>query len=139
MSTKTTGGCACGALRYEFSGEPLAVFNCHCQTCKKTSGGAFVSGVILPEAAFTWLTAGRPTYYASPGDSGKPIRRGFCATCGTHVHTTLDAKPGVVAVGVGSLDDPSCVKPQLNFYTDHALSWVHIGDDTKNFPTSIPG
>lgn len=133
----TQGGCACGALRYEFTGNPVAVFNCHCHACQKATGAAFVSGAIVPEAAFTWLR-GRPVYHATPGDSGKLIRRGFCASCGTHVHTTLDAKPGVAAVHLGSLDEPTRFRPQLNFYTDHAQPWVRLGDDTTNFPAA-PG
>ena len=38
-----TGGCACGAIRYEVTAEPIVTFNCHCRDCQKTTGGAYAS------------------------------------------------------------------------------------------------
>ena len=131
--SKTTGGCTCGAIRYEFSGQPAIVFNCHCHACQKATGNAFVSGAVVPDANFKF-TSGEPVYHTSQGDSGRNINRGFCARCGTHVATTLDKRPGIIAMTLGSLDNPAAFKPQMNFYTAHALPWVVIGDDTKNFP-----
>ncbi len=42
MSDKIrTGGCLCGAVRYEVSGEPYIAGLCHCTKCRKLTGSAF--------------------------------------------------------------------------------------------------
>lgn len=132
------GGCACGAIRYEISGNPLVVFNCHCHACQKSTGAAFVSGVVVPEPAFA-LLRGQPAYYETTGDSGKLLHRGFCAACGTHVTAIADLMPGTIAVHLGSLDEPARFKPNLNVYTDHAMPWFQPGSDTKNYPGTVTG
>ena len=79
------------------------------------------------------FTSGKPTFHTTQGDSGKDINCGFCPKCSTQVATTLAKRPGIFAVAIGSLDNPAAFKPQMNFYTAHALPWVVIGGDTKNF------
>jgi hypothetical protein len=51
MSTNFTGGCACGAIRYEVSAEPIVMFNCHCRDCQKTTGGPY-TGHVRPSQRF---------------------------------------------------------------------------------------
>ena len=51
-----TGGCQCGAVRYELSAEPLALYVCHCRECRRQSASAFGISVIAPRAALR-LTA----------------------------------------------------------------------------------
>ena len=46
------GGCACGAIRYECSAEPVLSFNCHCRDCQRAGGGAFAPILIVPKAGF---------------------------------------------------------------------------------------
>jgi hypothetical protein len=45
MSTTVTGGCACGAVRYEYSADPVFMGNCHCRDCQRTTGSAYVAAV----------------------------------------------------------------------------------------------
>ena len=135
---KTTGGCVCGAIRYEFIGEPVLTFCCHCHACQKSSGQAFISAVMVPLSRFK-LTSGEPKYHTTKGDSGKDFNRGHCPTCGTLVCAMLEKHPGVIGLYLGGLDNPAAFKPQMNFYTAHALPWVVIGNDTKNFAAGRTG
>ena len=69
ISVPFTGGCACGAIRYECSCEPLLCWKCHCRDCQRSSGSAFAVVVIVPATAFKF-TKGEPNYYAVKGKSG---------------------------------------------------------------------
>ena len=78
MQVPFAGGCACGAVRYECSAEPLLGFNCHCRDCQRASGSAYASGMLVPEHAFRF-TNGLPKYHPGVADSGRNVARGFCA------------------------------------------------------------
>lgn len=62
MNSPLTGGCACGAVRFESSAEPLVSLQCHCRDCQRASGGPFASYVVVPAGAFN-LTHGHPAYH----------------------------------------------------------------------------
>ena len=64
-----TGGCVCGAIRYECSAVPLMMLHCHCRDCQRSSGGSFSSFVVVPKNAFT-LAKGSLRFYASPSQMG---------------------------------------------------------------------
>jgi len=81
MSEKTTwiGGCLCGTCRYEFRGDPLHTGYCHCDMCKKGTGGPFAVLVQASLEAFGW-TKGRPGHIALPR-----LRRAAFAICVEHL------------------------------------------------------
>src|ERR1043166_1844424 len=87
MTTITTpflGGCACGAIRYQSTAEPVMMLHCHCRDCQQSSGGPFSSFVIVPTEAFK-LLQGSPCFHASPSEAGGKTRRGFCPDCGSPI------------------------------------------------------
>ena len=65
MKIPFTGGCECGAIRYECSAEPIMMFKCHCRDCQKVTGGGFVAGLLAPASAFR-LTKGQLRYHFTP-------------------------------------------------------------------------
>ena len=79
-----TGGCQCGAVRYEVSAEPLEVYVCHCRECRRQSASAFGISVIVPAEAFM-LTQGNLRSWSRPTDSGRVLECMFCADCGTRI------------------------------------------------------
>jgi hypothetical protein len=54
MKIPFSGGCSCGAIRYECSAEPIMTFKCHCRDCQRVTGGGFVAGFLVPTSAFRW-------------------------------------------------------------------------------------
>ena len=84
MPTPFSGGCACGAVRYDCSAEPLLSFNCHCRDCQRTSGSAFALVLMVPTGAFT-ITKGTPRYYRVTG--------GVCEVVWCFVKKVLSGKP----------------------------------------------
>ncbi|MEM7226552.1 MAG: GFA family protein [Pseudomonadota bacterium] len=123
-----TGGCLCGALRYEVEAEPLWICHCHCDMCKKHSGAAFMTYIGFPKAAFRW-TRGSPKLYDSSGDA----KRGFCATCGSSVtfHRVHET-----SLALGGLDHPERLEvgAQRPVYADNHIfigeqvPWLKIDD-----------
>lgn len=119
-----TGGCACGALRYSATGEPLAMVECQCLDCRKDSGTGHASHVVFLRDGVT-LT-GTASHYEMPTDGGGRKTRGFCPTCGSPVTMTFSANPAILAVRAGSLDEPARYRPQIVTYTARALPWDHV-------------
>ena len=88
MKIPFTGGCACGAIRYESIAEPVMMLHCHCRDCQRASGGPFSSFVIVPAEAFK-LLQGSPRFHASPSERGGMTRRGFCRTAAGRLWSNL--------------------------------------------------
>ena len=82
ITTPFSGGCACGAIRYQSMAEPIMMLHCHCRDCQQSSGGPFSSFVIMPTEAFK-LLQGSLRFHASPSEAGGQTRRGFCPECGS--------------------------------------------------------
>jgi len=128
---KITGGCLCGKVRYSADSEPTFVGICHCHDCQKFTGSAFAAVIALPKSGVT--VTGTLKGFTKPGDSGKPVERRFCPECGTSVMDEGEVMPGVVMIGVGTLDDPSWVKPTTQIYCASAQPWVQLGGAMKSF------
>lgn len=118
MSDAITGGCQCGAVRYQLGRAPEAEF-CHCGMCRKATGGAFAALASIPKAEFRW-THGQPAIFAS----STAATRGFCSACGTPLTFAYNDSKGL-DVTIGSLDDPGIAGPvKLEFAVEHRLPWV---------------
>ena len=130
-----SGGCACGAIKYETDANPVVMLNCHCRDCQRASGSAYAAVMVVPKAAVR--LSGEPRYHKVIGDSGKAIERGFCPTCGSPVTAKLEREPNVLGLQAGSLDEPSRYKPAMDVFTVSAQPWDHMRSDTKKHPKGI--
>lgn len=122
----TTGGCLCGAVRYEVKGDPAIQLVCHCSHCQKQAGSAFSTIMGVPEAALT-VTKGEATSYVDRGESGKAVERQFCGTCGSPLFSKVEVSPGMVWIKVGTLDDTSAFSPAAHIWTKSKQAWVDTG------------
>lgn len=130
MMTKT-GGCLCGAVRYEIEGEPLMAAVCHCRNCQKQAGTAMsvLIGVRDEQISIT----GEMKTYEDRGDSGDPVWRRFCGNCGSPILSDLPSQQGLHFVKAGTLDDVGELDPKLHFWTASAQPWVRFADDAVKF------
>jgi hypothetical protein len=135
MKTPFTGGCMCGAIRYECSAEPIVSANCHCRDCQRASGSAFLSGLIVPRNAVA--IAGEVKYYDAVGDSGNIISRGFCPNCGSRLFGKR-VMGELLSITATSLDDPSEFRPAMDLYTASAQPWDYMNPDLPKFAQSLP-
>jgi hypothetical protein len=133
-----TGGCLCGKVRYTANAEPAFIGVCHCHDCQKFSGSAFAIVVAMPKDALS--VQGKLSTFSKPGDTGQAMARSFCPECGSGIVDEAAVMPGMVMINVGTLDDPSWVKPAMQIYCDSAQHWVHLGGEMQSFPKMpMPG
>jgi hypothetical protein len=92
MKIPFTGGCSCGAIRYECTAEPILMFKCHCRDCQQVTGSGFAPGILLPRGAFR-LTRGQLRYHFTSSIARGKHKRGFCPECGSRV-TAANLKKG---------------------------------------------
>ena len=103
------GGCLCGQVRYEVSGEPLAVVVCHCKNCQKQSRSTFSINLIGQSEQIA--LQGKLSTFADKNDTGDPVNRKFCADCGSPIYSEILSQGNLIALKVGTLDDTSDIEP----------------------------
>ena len=133
MSTSYSGGCTCGAIRYEVTAEPLFALNCHCRDCQRETGSAFAPVMGVAAASFT-VTRGTARTSSVVGGSGKPVLRAFCGDCGAPLYGLPTVRPDLVTVRAGSLDDPSIFRPTRDIFTTQAQPWDHMDPSLPKLP-----
>ncbi|MFQ5534673.1 MAG: GFA family protein [Sphingomonadales bacterium] len=115
------GGCSCGWVRYRVTGRPIWTANCHCRSCRRSTGAAMASYAGYLKDNFTFLSDDPATYNPSPF-----VARTFCARCGTSLTYQGDRWPGEIHIHVGSLDDPEQFAPEGDAFEEQRLSWLHL-------------
>jgi N-acetylglutamate synthase-like GNAT family acetyltransferase len=132
-----TGGCLCGAVRF-VAREALGPGGyCHCEDCRRCTGGAFNLSVRCSADGFEILQ-GAPKGFTKAGDSGQLLTRWFCGDCGSPLYTSSPRHPEAVYLKAGVLDDPSLVKPAHQAWTSRRVAWSTIPDDLPAFEHSRP-
>jgi hypothetical protein len=101
-----SGGCLCGALRFETEGAPVRVTLCHCRFCQRATGAGHMVEPIFASEKFR-LSRGTPCVFGHvSAGSGKLVRVHFCSACGTKLWLAFERFPGVVGVYAGTFDEP---------------------------------
>lgn len=133
---RLTGGCLCGAVRYEIAAEPIMAGFCHCLSCQKLSGAGRAMQVLVPKAALS--IQGQTSAYRWTADSGNTVTTRFCPNCGSPLFGESNGMANAVAVRAVSLDDPSAVSPQMTVFTKRAQPWDHVETSLPTFPAMPP-
>ncbi len=136
MAKPYTGGCACGAIRYAISGEPVFSNDCQCRDCQRESGTGHGSHLTFARAGVT--VTGEATRWDMVGDSGNVKTRAFCRVCGSPVFMTFAAMPDIFTVRAASLDDPGRYRPQVVTYGVRGHGWDHLDPDLPKFEHMPP-
>lgn len=129
------GGCRCGAIRYEVSGEPVAGIACHCRDCQYVSGGGANHSMVFAREGFA-VVKGTPKVYEARPTSGGSC---FCDTCGVQLFSQPDSNPDLVAIKVGSLDESSDYRVQVDIWMKSAPSWHRPHDGAKRIEGNLTG
>jgi hypothetical protein len=127
-----TGGCLCGAIRYEVKGQPKFSLSCHCRDCQYVSGGA-PAHVMIMRSNDVAITRGAPIEHWTISMKSNRIARLFCEQCGTPLFAKNEMHPEFLSVKVGSLDDPSTFRPQANIWTRSAQPWHYFDAAIPHF------
>jgi hypothetical protein len=131
MSGQREGGCACGALRYRLASEPMFVHCCHCLSCQRQTGSAFVVNLMI-EAERVELLAGEPQAIDTPRDDGSVQRVFRCPQCQVAIYSEY-GRPEVLFVRAGTLDAPREIVPDVHIFTRSKVDWVTLPEGAAAF------
>ena len=137
MSEAYTGGCACGAIRYEVSAEPVAMNHCQCRDCQRKSGTGHGSYLTFPDKRSV-KREGEAKHWDIVADSGNVKTHAFCPACGSPVYLTFAAMPDLFTVHAASLDDPGRFKPQMVTYRVRGYAWDRLDPALPKFDRMPP-
>jgi hypothetical protein len=114
-----SGGCLCGAVRYDVEGPMRSVIGCHCQQCRRTSGHHVAATAAAREAV---KIEGDVAWYVS----SERARRGFCGTCGSNLF--WDGPGSHLSIMAGTLDQPSGLRMAGHIFMASKGDYYEIGD-----------
>jgi hypothetical protein len=122
------GGCLCGRVRYQASGEVTNLCFCHCSSCRRATGAPMVPWATFATQNFSIVRGQLAQYRSSPS-----VTRGFCADCGSSLTYRRDDHSDEIDVTVSSLDDPVTLVPEVHIWVEDKLPWVTITDGRAQF------
>lgn len=134
---KLTGGCACGAVRYEIaSDQPIYVNNCHCTLCQQQTGSTSVVNAFFEGNAITQLSGDTMRHVVKTGSGGDQIIV-RCAQCGTALWSYYP-RLGELGAGlrVGTLDEPGAVAPDAAIFVRSKMPWVALPEGIPHYETT---
>jgi hypothetical protein len=131
-----TGGCLCGALRYEAKGPPLYAGHCYCADCRKASGAPAMAFMGFRREQLTFTGASRE--YRSPSLRGSDAHRNRCPVCASLVFGGERDISDSFTIYVGSLDDPSVFEARVAIFNRDRPHWVVVPEGIDVHET-MPG
>ena len=121
----TTGGCMCGAVRYEAVGKPITVGHCHCHSCRRHTGAPVVTVVVFGRDQVKFTKGDRRIYNSSPG-----VGRGFCDQCGSPLTWEGEMEDRLVfSIHISTLENPDDYVPERHWYHEERISWLEVADN----------
>lgn len=121
-AVRASGGCLCGAVRYQVTGPLRDVVACHCSQCRRTSGH-FVAATAARNADLVLLEDEGLQWYTSSNST----RRGFCGRCGSSLFWE-PAEGGHTSIMAGSLDGETGLKTAVHICVENAGDYYRIDD-----------
>ena len=131
-----TGGCLCGALRYEAEGEPLYTGYCYCGDCRKASGSGFIPFMGFSAKAIRFH--GESRAFVSKAANGGDATRNSCPACDSLVFGGVVGESDSFTIYAGSLDDASLFEPKVAIFNRSRPSWVPLPPGLTVFDTMPP-
>lgn len=128
MTEHYPGGCLCGAVRYHLEEMPRDGAFCHCQSCRRSSGAAFVPWGTVDLASFHTTSDRMMIAKTSEG-----VERGFCGDCGSTLTYRNSGRPTEIDITLVSLDDVNLIQPRMHIWVEDKLPWVTICDGLPQY------
>jgi len=131
-----TGHCLCGAVSYTVKAPPARMAQCHCKDCQRASGTGHMSLAFFKEDDVH--IEGETASFAVTADSGNVNTRHFCPKCGSRIFGRNSARPGVVGIAVGCVDDHAWFEPGAVVYAAQRPKWDVTSEEIPNFDAMPP-
>ena len=132
-----TGGCLCGAVRYEYRGAPYSSAFCHCRNCQRAHGAGCAPLLFVHPKDVT-ITRGKVTRHEMIADSGAKMFREFCGACGAPLFSGGAAFPTLISIKMSNLDEPGAVSPVAHIWTENRVAWACVDDGLPVYPRQPP-
>ncbi|HEY9219853.1 MAG TPA: GFA family protein [Phenylobacterium sp.] len=132
-----TGGCPCGAVRFEVRSMPLLAYACHCTDCQRRSGASFALNMAVLTPDFS-ITQGQPKAWPNVSGGGVEGLAWFCGDCGGRIYGERPDRPQTVTLRAGALDNTTWVRPAAHFWTSSAQPWERFPDDALCYERQPP-
>jgi hypothetical protein len=129
-----SGGCLCGAIRFQMNADPLWVAYCHCQSCRGHTGSAVATFAGFAESSVSFVQGGPELFESSP-----QVWRSFCGRCGSPISYRAARFPGEVHFYIGAMDRPEQYVPQAHVHYGERISWFDTKDELPRFERTATG
>ena len=131
-----TGRCLCGNVTISAGEPPLTTSNCHCTECRRATGSAFATLLVFKREDVT--ITGITQSFRHLSDRGIAMTKSFCPNCGSPMYSETGAKPGILLIRAGVLDETDAVRPERNVYTSSRIASTPLDGDIPAFE-KMPG
>ena len=128
------GHCLCGAIGFEVDGEPLDVGLCHCESCRRHSGGVCAPFATFAKKAVRWFGAERRRFRSSP-----PVIRSFCGQCGSPLAYENEATGEEIDLYLGAFDQPDRFPVRQHTHDAERVAWFDTIDRTPRYRRGSKG
>ncbi len=131
-----TGGCLCGAVRFELDGAIRNIVYCHCSQCRKAQGSAFATNGIVEAGDFRIVSGADSLtgYESSPGQ-----KKYFCRICGSPILSKTESRPEQVRVRLGTIESDITERPMAHIFVTSKADWEEIAGDLPQYEEYEPG
>ena len=121
MNQSIQGSCLCGTVSYRFHGPEFVFQYCHCSRCRKFTGSAHASNIIVAPEQFEWLSGADQVGRFEQPDA-KHFATSFCRKCGSSL--PWQAQSGIsVVIPAGTLDQDPGIRPVQNIFWNDRAPW----------------
>ena len=131
-----TGRCACGAVTLEITGESRGTRQCWCRQCQRIAAGGPTHNAIFKTADVSISGQLAASHWTAA--SGNQLTFHFCPSCGTQVYAQSSARPYMMTVRLGMIDEPHGLRPEVVIWTDDAPAWAYIDPALDRWPGQPP-
>jgi len=131
-----TGGCMCGAVRYEAKAGPSRVLHCHCQSCRKHAAAPVAMLAVLKANQIVFTGGDRKICQSSPG-----VGRAFCAIGGTSRswETVFGNEGPICAIHISAFDNPEALAPTAHSFYPERISWFGMAVSLPRYKGFVAG
>ncbi|MDH3387887.1 MAG: GFA family protein [Gammaproteobacteria bacterium] len=126
MSKPINGSCLCQKVTYQFQLPEYIFQYCHCSRCRKFTGSAFASNILVDPQQFEWLS-GEDQVGRFEHPDAKHFATCFCKNCGSSL-PWLSQSGTAVIIPAGTLDEDPGIRPTQNIFWKDRAPWSEAVD-----------
>jgi hypothetical protein len=129
-SSKLVGRCLCGGIEYELAPRLGRISHCHCTSCRRAHGAAFVTWTSVDAADVVWR---RGESQLRVYESSAGVYWRFCSACGSSLAYETTREPSRIYLTVANIDGPLPALPEAHVSFEERVDWLHVADSLPRY------